>query len=272
MYIYGLAQDMRFNFDVLRKNWTVEYCTDMVSPASEDTWQRLVYAFPESIYAQPARYRLAVLAIRDEKLAQAKVLLEQLIALAQREIKNTTTQPVQPPTTLRELFAEPEQQNVPGINIHALVEQAQELLELIDQNGNDPQFGAMPLAQLLRLDPNHPRYRDHLLELAIKFSGSKLHDNLLVRYALTDPDPNQRRILLERYSQYFAGQDAGAEAQYELASLLQAWSLANMDTKAYLQAKEYFLRLIRDYPRSIFSARAVINLKHLEATAGRRYE
>ncbi len=265
LYIMGLAKDMRFDYTLLNKNWTVEYTTDLVSPASREIWLRMIREFPDTVYAQPARYRLAILALRDRQIVPTRQLLNQLLNWKPRRQNIATTRPGELPASLHELFMAPQQADTPPVNLSGLVEKAQELLELIDNNADDPRFGAIPLAQLLQLDPHHPKYRNHLLELAIKFSGGKLHDNLLVRYALTDPDPFQRRILLERYSVNLAGKDAGAEVLFELANLLQAMGLAgNMDKKTLAQSENYYKKLIREYPRSIFAARARVNLKRLE--------
>jgi outer membrane protein assembly factor BamD (BamD/ComL family) len=264
MYIYGLTQDMHFDFGVLQRKWTVEYTTDLVSPQSAPTWRTLIEKYPDSIYAEPARLRLAIQTIRDGHPEVSKMLLRQLLAKAEHLTLTPSTQPAEAVTTLQDLFSEPKQTNIPQIDMSSLLEEAQELLELIENNENDPQFGVLPLSELMKLDSHHPKYRDHLLAMAIKFTGSKLHENLLVRYADTDPDPAQRRVLLERYSDYFLGRDAGAEALYRLANLLEAWGLANMDSQAYRQAEERYSLVIKNYPKSIYATRAKARLKQLK--------
>lgn len=170
------------------------------------------------------------------------------------------------------MFSEPTHIDIPQINLPQIIEQAQELLELIENNADDKQFGAKPLSELMKLDPTHTRYRDHLLEIAIKFSGAKLHDNLLVRYAMEASDPKEREKLLLRYIKLFKGTDAGAEALYNLAKLTQSFGLVNMDPQAYNQAGEYYRTLVHDYPNSIFASRAKIQLKALENILGKFYE
>lgn len=263
LYIYGLTQDLRFDFGVLQRNWTVEYTTDLVGPLSAPTWRKLINEYPDSIYAAPARLRLAILEIRNNHPEESKQLLRQLLSKVDYLNITTTSQPAEVVTTLQDLFTEPKQTDIPPIDMQSLLEKAQELLELIENNEDDPQFGVLPISELMKLDTHHPKYRDHLLAMAIKFTGSKLHDNLLVRYADTDPDPVQRRQLLEKYSEYFLGQDAGAEALYQLANLLQAWGLANMDQQAYQQAEERYKLVIEKYPKSIYAARAGARLKKL---------
>jgi outer membrane protein assembly factor BamD (BamD/ComL family) len=267
LYLYGLGQDLRFNFGVLQRNWMVEYSSDLVSPLSAETWKKLADNYPKTIYAEPARLRLAILAVREKKIDQALKLLDDLLKSADLFQDDLSTRPAEPVVSFGQLFEEPTQTEIPPIDLPDLISQAQELRSLIINNGHDPRFNTEPLAEFLKLDPSHLKYRDHLLELAIRFSDAKLHDNLLVRYAETDPDPAQRRILLERYADYFKGEDAGAEALYELASLLQAWGLANMDSQAYNQAEMYYKRVIRDYPDSLYTPRAAERLRQFQGIA-----
>jgi outer membrane protein assembly factor BamD (BamD/ComL family) len=267
LYLYGLGQDMRFNYGVLQRNWMVEYSFDLVSPLSKKTWERLVKDYPQTIYAVPARLRLAILEIREKKIDRALNLLDDLIKHASHLNENTTTQMAESIGSFGQLFDEPLKVDIPSVDLPVLISQAQELRSLIKNNGNDPRFGAEPLAELMTLDPDHLKYRDHLLELAIRFSDAKLHDNLLVRYAEADPDPKQRLVLLERYADYFKGEDAGAEALYKLASLLQAWGLANMDSQAYDQAVVFYKRVTKEYPDSLYAPRASDRLQQLQTVS-----
>ncbi|MFA5865166.1 MAG: outer membrane protein assembly factor BamD [Phycisphaerae bacterium] len=264
LYLMAMALDLRFDYGVLLKYWTVEYTTDLVSPTSRETWQRLARDYPNSIYAEEALLRLAVLALRDGRTGEAKNLLNQLLSRDSSSKKNVSTQPADPPMSVREFFREPRLIDIPPVDLPSLAEQAQELRELIIHNENDPRFGSVPLMELMRLDPSHPQYRDHLLEMAGEYSTSTLHDDLMVRYALTDPDPLKRKSLLERYAEHRNGQGAGAKALFELASLLKAWGLVNMDPKAHALAGDYFRKLIKQYPNSIFAARARASLKQME--------
>jgi tetratricopeptide (TPR) repeat protein len=242
----------------------VEYSFDLVSPLSKQTWEKLVQDYPQTIYAVPARLRLAILAIREKKMDRALSLLDDLISHAKHLNENPTTRLAESIGSFGQLFDEPLKVDIPAVDLADMICQAQELRSLIKNNGNDPRLGAEPLAELMKLDPDHLKYRDHLLELAIRFSDAQLHDNLLVRYAEVDPDPKQLRILLERYADYFKGQDAGAEALYKLASLLQAWGLANMDSQAYDQAEAFYKRVAGEYPDSLYAPRAMERLRQLQ--------
>jgi outer membrane protein assembly factor BamD (BamD/ComL family) len=260
LYITGMAHDMRYDNQVLMKNWIVEYHCDLVSPISRKTWELLVKNYPDSVFSIPGRLRLAILSVRDEDVTQSKKILQDLLDRSQNFSKPADTQPA---AASLKLFTRAESINIPHIEVNDLVEQAQELYDLISQNSDDPIFGNKPLADLMRLDERHPNYHEQLLELAVKYSGGKLHDNLLVRFALTEPDPNQRKQLLERYTTVFMGKDAGAQALYELGRLLQAWGLVNLETQSRKQAVECYKRLQKEYPTSIFTSRAANKLKKL---------
>ncbi len=273
LYVLGLAQDMRFDYTVLRKKWMLEYHTNLVSPQSRSTWLKLFHDYPNSIYSLPAMFRLSVLAVREGNITRARELLQRLIKFSKHMKDTAASRPAsRQPKSFIGLFAEPTQTDIPQINLPRIIERAQELLALINNNADDKVFGAKPLAELMRLDPAHPRYRDHLLELAIKFSGAKLHDNLLVRYAMEASDPKEREKLLRRYVKLFKGTDAGAEALYHLARLMQSFGLVNIDPQSYNQAEEYYRTLIHDYPNSIFASRAKKQLKSLENILEKFYE
>ncbi len=272
LYILGLANDMRFDYSVLDKKWLVEYHTDFVCKRSRDVWQNLVEKYPESIYAQPARLRLAILLIRDKHIIQAKKYLEEVLEWNKRLAHRTTTRPIRGITSFRQLLAKPVQIDIPQVNLDKISVVARRLLELIEHNADDPQYQAEPIAEMLKLDKTHPKYRDHLLELAIKYANSKLHDNLLVEYALQEKDPFSKRKLLVRYTDMFKQTDAGAQALYELAKLEQSLGLVNMDKQSYESARKHYKLLILRFPKSVFANLARQRLKRLGNMAEIIYE
>ncbi len=272
MYILGLAKDMRFDYSVLDKKWMVEYHTDFVCKHSRKVWLELANKYPDSIYAQPARLRLAILAVRDENIKWAKALLDELLRYDKLFRNKTTTMPTREITSFRQIFEKPRQVDIPQLNMSDIVNRARMLLELIENNADDPQFHAKPLAEMMKLDPTHPKYRDHLLALAIKYSSSKLHDNLLVEYALQERDPMERKALLMRYVNLFKSTDAGARTLLELAKLEQALGLVNMDRNSYEKAKQHYEMLIKLYPKSVFTDLAKKNLDHLKKMTQIIYE
>ncbi len=272
LYILGLANDMRFDYSVLDKKWLVEYHTDFVCKRSKKVWQIIYEKYPDSIYAQPARLRLAILAIRNEHVSQAKHFLTDLLRYNNKLLKQTTTRPTRAITSFKQLLARPMQFDIPQVNLRMITIKAKELLELIRYNADDPRYHAKPLAELFKLDKTHPKYRDHLLELAIRYVNSKLHDNLLVLYALQEKDPVTREKMLERYAKMFRKTDAGADALFELAKLEQALGLVNMDKRSYEMARKHYELLIARFPTSFFAEMARQRLRKLKNMTDIIYE
>ncbi len=272
LYILGLANDMRFDYSVLDKKWTVEYHTDFVCKRSKTVWQKLVREYPNSLYAQPARLRLAILAVRNEQIEQAKRFLQDLLEYNKRLAHKTTTMPTRGITSFKQLLTKPMQFDIPQVNLVQVTIDAKKLFELIEYNANDPQYHAKPLAEMLKLDKTHPKYQDHLLELAIKYPNSELHDNLLVQYALQERNPVTRKSILTRYAEMFRNTDAGAQALFELARLEQSLGLVNLDRQSYELARKHYKLLIARFPRSVFANLAQQQLKQLKSMTDIIYE
>ncbi len=277
LYIKALAEDLRFDHTVLLKNWLVEYQTDFVSPQSEDTWKEILNNFPETIYAQPARLRLSILAIRNKNIEKALILLWNLLDHADVFQEKSENQPEvsevlsKPLIFISTIFRKVKKLDIPQISADKITDQAQELLELIQYNSYDLRFGNAPLAELLRLDPHHPSYRNHLIELSVRYSGSKLHDNLLTLYALTEPDPEKCKNLLLRYAKLFDGKDAQIRILYELGRLAESKALVEMNTKLFEEAENYYQMMLDKFPNSIFADRVLEHLHKISKLKGRIY-
>jgi len=248
LFVRALAEDMRFDYTILMQDWQVSFHTDLVSPTSRLLWRQLIDEYPDSLYAQPARYRLAVIATRRGQIDQAVRLLSELVDHDAALVGQPQTMPAES-GTLRNIFVRRRESAIPPVDLAAVKRNAEKLLELIQNNADDPKFGYKPLADLLNLDPHHPKWRTHLLDLAVRYSGSKLHDDLLVLYAVSEPDPRSRQRTLQRYADQFKDQDAGALALFELARTTRALALVDLDPAAVQTASDLFHRVIRQYPR-----------------------
>jgi len=262
LYIQAMAEDLRFDHRLLSEDWRVKFHTDLVSPISAPLWQRLIDAFPDSIYAQPARLRLAILRIRKGQVASAETILHELM---NRMPKPPGAQQTQPARTggWRLVFAKPQHADIPLVDPTEIARKAEELLELIEHNADDPKFGNTPLAELLKLDRHHQDWGKNLLDLAIKYPGSKLHDNLIVMHTLTRSDPRALQQELRRHVKRFRGQDAGVLALFELAQVTRELALADMDEQADAQARDLYRRLIQEYPTHSLARQAAEELARL---------
>lgn len=246
-YIRGMAEDMRYDQQLLTDDWRVRFHSNLVSSQSESCWQFLVETAPNSLYAQPARYRLAVLRVRKNRVTEAATLLDDLM----KRLPTVTTKPAAVAESgfahWRDLLVGPGEMNDPIIDLDTLHQQAEILQELIEYNADDPKFGNAPLVDLMLLDPNHPQWRSHILDLAMKYAGSKLHDNLIVLYATAEPDPNIRKKELARHAKEFADNDAGVLAMYELAKTTYELALVDLDAASEQSALSMYRSLVKDH-------------------------
>jgi len=248
LYIRAMAEDMRFDHRILRQAWRVKYHADLVSPISSTLWVQLVEQFPDSMYSQAARLRLAILQTRQGHTQVAVTTLRELMDRMPNLLSaDQQTRPVRPRRWWR-IFSSPTRVDIPALNLVGIQQRAQKLIELIEHNADDPKFGNKPIAELLRLDRHHPKWRTNLLDLAVKYAGSKLHDNLIVMYTLTEPDPRALKKELERHVKRFHGRDAGVLALFELARITRELALVDMDEKADGEARNLYRRVIQEYP------------------------
>ena len=97
--------------------------------------------------------------------------------------------------------------------------EAQRLRELILANADDPLHGPQPLESLAALDPHRVGYRDQLQRLAHRYPDSLLYDNIVVRWASTATDREERAARLAACIERFTAGDALPEAMFELADL-----------------------------------------------------
>ena len=97
--------------------------------------------------------------------------------------------------------------------------EARHLLELIDANRDDPRYGDAPLVAWARLDPHRLGYGARLLELVREYPESLMTDNLLVSWAMSLSDPQQRGRALAGVLKAHDQGDARAEALFWLADL-----------------------------------------------------
>jgi len=264
LYIKALALDTKFDQKALWQKSQLTYYNQFVRPQSAPVWEQLRQSAPSNAYAAAAYYRLAVLAAREGKVDRAELLLRQLIDRWGRPV--VQTQPVESPATLWGLFRRPVQVYRPRIDPQSIVTKGKELLELIDNNRDDPRYGNLPLQKLLALDRQSPDYPARLLQLADEYRDGKLYDNLQVLYALSRENIDERVEMLNGFVRQFSGADAGALACFELARMYQALALARMDRQLNERAVALYRQLIQQYPQSLYAAQAQTGLEKMQTT------
>jgi len=262
LYIKGLAIDTKVNQQALWTQWQVHYYNSFVNPLSRDVWQQLLQVGPNSAHGAEAMYRLAILDVRGGQIDRARQMLEQLINQWGRPM--TETRPAAEPLPFWRFFSRPMYVVRPAIDPRSVARQGKALLELIENNRDDPQYGNKPLQQLMNLDHQDPAYDGDLATLAAKHPGGKLHDNLLVLSALNRGKIDERVMQLKEYATAFEGNDAGALACFELARLYQALGLARRQSRLSDQAVELYRQVIDQYPNSLLADQAAENLEQLK--------
>ncbi len=222
LYLRGRAMDMRIDMELLRREALLQFYSGFPSEASRETWKELLGENPDSPFASVAGLKLALLEAREGNLRVAEETLQKIV-------DKFASGPRSPPTTaatsgLRQLFARKPAASSLNVDPQAVAEEAAQFLSLIREN----QYGQFtdvvypehnPISWLLRCDPRHAKYPENLEHIDQWFPGSRLHDNLMVRLALTKHTVEERREALEAVIDRYRGGDAAAHAIYELGVL-----------------------------------------------------
>lgn len=153
-----------------------------------------------------------------------------------------------------------------SVDAQAVAEQAAQLLSLFREN----QAGQIkdllypdnnPISLLLRCDPRHSAYPENIRHIDQWFPGNKLHDNLMLRLALTEHDVDARRRKLREVANRYPDGDAAPHAIYELGII--EFNQNHRDA-----GRRQLEDLLKRYPESSWSASARRKLLSLATTTG----
>jgi hypothetical protein len=214
LFIQGRALDTRLDeLKLVSSGAQRELYTDFPHVQSEPAWSNLLTQYPQSPLAVAARLRVAQLRLRRGAVTEA---LEALAPEAVDRVPSPGpgTQPAPRPL----LATNPPEASLrfePGPYLF----EARRLRELILANRDDPRYGAAPLQALAGLDSHRPGCSEQLLRLADQHRDSLVYDNLVVRWANTATDREQRAARLLGCIQRFPTGDALPEAMFQLADL-----------------------------------------------------
>ncbi|HUW84145.1 MAG TPA: tetratricopeptide repeat protein [Phycisphaerae bacterium] len=253
LYIKARALDMRVDVPRFRRDGILTFYDDFPNPASQQTWETLLANYPESPLAGVALHRLAIFQLREQQVDAATEQLGQLVDRFDRPGGE------QPPARggLAEIFARKPPTSSLDVQLPSVVEQGRELLELMRANGNDAIHGALPIAELLQLDPRSKWYRQQLRVMLNKYARSLLVDNLRLRLALAAESLSRRIGSLQDLIREYPRGDALPEAMYRLGELLEA------DARPE-EARLAYGRVGGEYAGSVWARRAARRLAQLE--------
>ncbi len=253
LYIKARALDMRVDVPRFRRDGILTFYDDFPNPGSRQTWETLLANYPESPLAGVALHRLAIFQLRERQVDAATEYLEQLVDRFDRPVGE------QPPArgSLAEIFARKPPTSSLDVQLPSVVEQGRELLELVRANGNDAIYGALPIAELLQLDPRSKWYREQLRVMLDKYGRSLLVDNLRLRLALAAESLSGRIGSLQDLIREYPRGDALPEALYRLGELLEA------DARPE-EARLAYGRVVDEYAGSVWARRAARRTAQLE--------
>ena len=266
LYIQGTVLDTRLDEARLAGDEPYrELYTGFPHVQSEEIWLKLVKQYPKSPFATKAGVRLAELQLRRGEVDQA---IQNLRAVLGSEAANgPTTQPRQ-----RSLLSAAPPEASLDFDPQPYRREGRMLLELILANRNDPRYGETPLIELAALDPRRGSYQTQLLHLINCYGDALLQDNLLVRWASSQSDIDERAAALHGCIETFQDGDGLPEAMFRLATL-EMQTLAVRDEKWRVQGIALLREIVEKYPDTCWSALAAERLTAIEpmlATNGSR--
>jgi len=197
----------------------VSYDASYPSPASADVWSQLLHHHPGTPQAALAAWHLAVLDLREQRVAQARDALGEAASRLQAFLQ------AQPAAALAgstgELFLPPPTLPAREYCADALFK-VRWLIWIIDQNAllDDPR-AAEAFAEYLRLNPNAfargDEHFERLCELAGRYEDTRFGDNLRLAVARAESDPYEEARALVQLARETT--DAAIEAHFQLGRL-----------------------------------------------------
>ena len=245
-----------------------ELYTDFPHPQSERAWSVIAAQYPESPQAVVAAVRLAQLHLRRGEVEQA--LLRLLAALNREPPHAAPPTPTSQPSLRTMLRAAPPEASL-DLEVQPYLLEVQHLHRIVTLNRNDPKYGDAPLGAVFTLDRRRAGYRDQLLMLMDQYPDSFMYDNLLVAWAVSTPDIDERAEHLRGCLARFptgakvldAARDALPEALYRLAGL-EIQALRDPDGAAQERGINRLRDIISHHERTIWATWAAEDLQRLQ--------
>ncbi|MBN2446610.1 MAG: hypothetical protein JXO22_07790 [Phycisphaerae bacterium] len=262
LYLQARALDTRLDQQALL---TVpspmrKYYADFPHPQSERPWSVILREYGDSPLVAAAALRLAQLSLRSGNVGAA---VEQLRPAIERDVRTqpitTTTQP----GAVRGPFRSAPPEASLAFDTRWYLDEAKRLFELVRENRDDPKYGNAPLAALYSLDQRRAGHRVHLATLAERYADSLLADNLVLAWALAEPEFERRATNLEGFLARYTSGDAVPEALYRLASL-EIQSLRDESGTPRERGLARMRTLADKYPNTIWGRLATEQLSLLE--------
>jgi len=259
LYIKGRALDQRINAAVLADEDRIEHVSDVPSEQSRPVWELLATKFGDTVPADVAENKLAILNLRAGDITAAEAVVRAVID----RHDPTTTQPTiarsdealvtrSPPWST--LDVDPTAELLRARRLREVIACCRdELPAPFDEAQPDlpstQKPMVHPLAAMASLDPHDPHYSSHLTTIADSFPWSGIRPYIAAQLALLDPSPTRR---IERLT--FAEKAFGAMPGSAVLLLRHADALK--ESARYAEAAQMYSRLTEKYPDSCWAGEA----------------
>ncbi|TWT43643.1 hypothetical protein RAS1_00420 [Phycisphaerae bacterium RAS1] len=259
LYLEGRLLDTRLDQRKLLSDMARELYTDFPHPQSGAVWSTLLTQFTHSPLAAAAAVRTAQLRLRERDVDGAAAALDRVLL---RRAAGPTSQA----TATDWLHTDAPEASL-QFDEEAYRLEARQLRDLIAANHPDERFGPAALADWACLDPHRAGYEIELRRLIEHYVGSRLYDNLLLRWITTQPELAPRAAQLERFLAEHAGADSGVEAAYHLAEI-ELLVTARTDVAARSRGLQRLRTIVERHADSSWAAAAAeLIRRHAPASA-----
>lgn len=266
LYMQARVLDTRIDERAFRSRMHRELYSDFPHVQSEPAWTALLTQFPDSPLSISAGLRLAQLHLRRGEVDAAVALLQRI---NDGSLGRGSGVPSSKPA-FQSLMSAPDPEASLNFDPRPRRFQASRLSELIAANRDDPRYGSRPLMLWAGLDPRRPEFVDETLRLAREMPDALLYDNLIVAWALAQPEVERRRAALEACVGTFIDSDALPEAMYQLADIEIQSAMERTDAPHRAVGIERMRDVVARFGDSCWAQAASERLRDLESLMAAR--
>jgi len=260
LFYKAMLSELSPELNILVEKEILHFYNDYPHRENLPIWHRLYSEYPDSTESIEARWRRAVHLTGMEEFSYARQLIEQGLAMTEKESAKPADAPV---NEIEAIFHKPAATVITDYELKKIKRKLQYLQNLISDKNLGSQTGDRHLlAQFIILNPHDIFYKmqlDNLLERAGK--ESSLTDNIVLSQTMLISDVVLRAQRLGEVANKFAETDGGIQAKFEQACLkISIWkehNLSDTEKEKYLiEAKNDLQNFLKSYPDSLFAEQA----------------
>ncbi len=254
LYIMGQAKSLQLDRQALAQGVIRGNCA-FVLPASREYWRGLIRSWPDEPQAALARWKLAELDLREQRVLSAHALL----LAAEKQLGQI---PYHDDPMVLETRTFAEAQSFPPRAVYSYAAQRVAWLRWIMRENQllADVAGTEALARWLAVDLTQAEAAETLAELFFDYRMTNLADNLHLAQVMQEPSDYQRVHGLLQLVDTEQITDAVIEAQFELG---QVHTISAQALKAFDSPRPYLER-VSSTPDTPWQSRAQQQMKWLE--------